>query len=178
MPVAYKGDPVQNTYQEWAAHPSAQGACQTCHMPQGKHTFLGAHNTEWVNKSLSVTQQQETLVIATTAAVGHAVPTGDPFRRMELRVCSESCDTVVQRHVFGIVHQYINGVMRIVQDTRLQAPGMPGDSVRIALPDTATHWELTYFFADPRLHDALPKDEVSVLLQSGSIARPEHAAIP
>ena len=168
-PITYMGDPLQNTFNEWASSTDPQKHCQECHMPKGAHTFPGGHHIEMVNTALSVQHNAQSLTISTTTSVAHAVPTGDPFRRLELRICGVSCSTILQRRTFGIVHTYINGTMRITKDTRLQAPGQPGDRVSVPLPKGAKKWELYYFYADPRLHTKLPQDEVSVLLQSGTL---------
>lgn len=177
-PITYTGDPVQNTYNEWAQSNHSSHSCQDCHMPQGQHSFHGAHHKETVNKALSIQQTPQGLAIKTTPAVAHAVPTGDPFRRIVLRICGVSCDTVLVRRTFGIQHTYIDGIMRVTKDTRLQSPGHSGDTVVVPLPTGARKWELEYFFADPRLHQKLPREEVSVLLQSGQLndpsARTDH----
>lgn len=168
-PITFGGDPIQNTWNEWSASTDPKPTCQDCHMPKGQHTFLGGHDIATVNRALAIDLSKTTLTLSTTKAVRHAVPTGDPFRRLELRICGETCDKPLLRRTFSIAHTYMDGVMRVTTDTRLQAPGQPGDSVTVPLPKHAQRWELEYFYADPRLTAHLPSEEVSASIRSGLI---------
>ena len=165
-PIVFKGDPVQDTWGEWSRVPEPKSSCQQCHMPTGRHTFYGGHHLKTVQSALEVTVSEGELTVATTEKVSHAVPTGDPFRRMVLRFCGTSCDESIKTHTFGIVHTYEEGIMRISRDTRLK----PQSSKTLPIPPGASSWELRYFYADPRLAEQLPEHEVSLVIA--------HATLP
>lgn len=54
--LAINGKPLQNTHGEWAQSPQrAEGkTCQTCHMPNGRHTWPGIRNPELVSTALEM----------------------------------------------------------------------------------------------------------------------------
>ncbi len=93
-----KGEPMQDTLAEHASSSLSDVACQTCHMPEvvdedgrrrRSHDFSVISNPELIKSAVSVTaargQDTELLVELEGARVGHAFPTGDMFRRLELR---------------------------------------------------------------------------------------------
>jgi len=162
-PVAFQGDPVQDTFGEWSRSPEPRESCQQCHMPDGKHTFYGGHHLATLQSALEVTTHGRELTIATTPRVSHAVPTGDPFRRLVLRFCGPTCDTAVKTYTFAVIHTYVDGVIRVTKDTRLQA----NTSRQLPVPEDASGWELWYYYADPRLAEHLPDHEVSMRVATG-----------
>lgn len=90
---------MQSTYTEWLSTSFAQTGthCQNCHMPDiqnvdgsthREHRFVGASaQTLRSLFRLEATRDGRDLEVTITAAeIGHAIPTGDPFRRIELEV--------------------------------------------------------------------------------------------
>src|SRR5262245_49810095 len=74
---------------------SVQDQCLSCHMPEGRHTFLGVHNVDFVQAALSLNVQKMPQGYEFTLrpqGVGHHLPTGDLFRHLTLEVASLSGD--------------------------------------------------------------------------------------
>jgi hypothetical protein len=95
---------MQSTVSEHAASSASERPCQDCHMPwvdsatgrHRSHAIAGGHDGELLARALAVTATRHedatlSVGIATTSSVGHAVPTGDLFRRLaiELRVAGD-----------------------------------------------------------------------------------------
>lgn len=84
---------MQTTAQEHARDPDNDRPCQSCHMPavggHRSHRFLGGHDAATLRQSLTVRAVRSgpaTLRLwLTPIAVGHALPTGDLFRRLAVR---------------------------------------------------------------------------------------------
>jgi Cytochrome c554 and c-prime len=79
------------------AHSDARGvACATCHMPNvgegtarhRSHAFPGGHDADFVKAALNVHAERcgddRVCLVLSTEHVGHAFPTGDLFRRLEI----------------------------------------------------------------------------------------------
>ncbi len=95
-------EPMQNTVEEWRRSEFADTPCQTCHMPlrtdgEGRryrsHEMRARRNPELMRQALDVDVQAvrrgaEVIVRLTLrpGVVGHAVPTGDMFRALEIDV--------------------------------------------------------------------------------------------
>jgi hypothetical protein len=81
---------VQSTVAEHAASAASSRSCSSCHMPNERsHAFPGAYDPEMLRRSLEIEARREAdaLVLALRPGiVGHAVPTGDLFRRLEIRI--------------------------------------------------------------------------------------------
>jgi hypothetical protein len=89
---------MQSTVNEHAASPQRDKPCASCHMtkvegaarPHRNHTFGIRDEGDMIASALQITVARKgarAIVIAlkTTDKVGHAVPTGDMFRRLEVR---------------------------------------------------------------------------------------------
>lgn len=153
-PLALGGDPVQDTVAEHRATPAGQAGrtCASCHL-RG-HRFLGAHDPAFVREGLTARAEPDALVLQTTADLGHRLPTGDPFRRLEVRLCADRwCADVRSRRQLAVVHQPdADGWMRVVSDTRLGPPGGEApDTLRIAWPEGCVAWDVRLLLADPTL---------------------------
>jgi hypothetical protein len=87
---------MQSTVAEHAASAAATRACSDCHMPSERsHAFPGAYDLDMLRRSLEIEARREpdALVLALRpGAVGHAVPTGDLFRRLEITVFALDAD--------------------------------------------------------------------------------------
>ncbi|HVH97880.1 MAG TPA: multiheme c-type cytochrome, partial [Enhygromyxa sp.] len=81
------GSMMQTTMREHQASPHADRSCATCHMPSADHAFGSTRDDEAMRRAVSITARRDgdALVLTLTPiGVGHAFPTGDLFRRLEL----------------------------------------------------------------------------------------------
>jgi hypothetical protein len=88
---------MQNTVREHAQSRFSSTPCQSCHMPvvgtgpgaHRSHDFSVIGNAAMIRRAATVEASlvaaSEVAVVVTAAAVGHAFPTGDMFRRLEVR---------------------------------------------------------------------------------------------
>ncbi|MBX3205666.1 MAG: hypothetical protein KF764_11405 [Labilithrix sp.] len=91
---------MQSTISEHARSSSSRTACATCHMaraPDGHrdHRFDVSRNVTLLRASLDVAPRRTEAGLELTLAardVGHALPTGDLFRRLRVSVRAESAD--------------------------------------------------------------------------------------
>lgn len=82
-----RGAMMQTTMREHAASDHAARSCADCHMPGDDHAFASTRDPEAMRRALSIAARREgdVLVLALRPEnVGHAFPTGDLFRRLEL----------------------------------------------------------------------------------------------
>jgi len=94
----------------------------------------------------------EDMVTLGLRGVGHAFPTGDPFRRLEWQVCADAdCGEVTFRKSFAIVHQ--GPKWHVYKDTRL----FPDVPQQFSFPKGEVA-QLIYHYEDPVLGDS--KQEV------------------
>lgn len=141
---------MQSTIEEHASSPQAGKTCQTCHMPEvvrgagshRSHTFRVHGDPEMLRRSVLVTVREgapaEHAIVAslrTSPEVGHAVPTGDMFRRLEVRARTVGdgeelhAATVVLAREFRM-ERAAEGLRRIqTGDSRVPADGTPRDAV-------------------------------------------------
>lgn len=87
---------MQATLREHAGSKASQAPCASCHMPvvgeganrHRSHVFPGGHDADFVKGSLVVRAErrdgQTVRLVLSASRVGHAVPTGDLFRRLEV----------------------------------------------------------------------------------------------
>ena len=86
--LAINGKPVENTYNEWLESPAARKGitCQQCHMPGGRHQWLGIHDVEMtrsgVTEQFTVAPEKprrgeafSAALTLTNTGTGHAFPT-------------------------------------------------------------------------------------------------------
>lgn len=147
---------MQSTVSEHRASAHADTTCQTCHMPRTaaghrSHRFAAHDDPAMLRSSVHATARREGrrgLVIALSATeVGHAVPTGDLFRRLVVRAraAGQEADPIVLGRVFA---PGAEGVARLqTDDLRVPADG----SLREAelffpgrVDTSAIHWEVAY----------------------------------
>lgn len=183
---------MQDTHEEHAASSFASTSCQTCHMkerPEGRmsHRFAVADDPELLASSLrvmGVALEGERLSIAIAPGeVGHAVPTGDLHRRIEVRawITGEGgrarpvTRLGLERH-FAIT----KAARREVLDERIPAPGSRGGAELVVVPlvlDRAptdrevVHWEIVWQRMTPAVASDLglaPAQERTIM--AGTIA--------
>ncbi|WP_197041164.1 multiheme c-type cytochrome [Chondromyces apiculatus] len=106
---------MQTTVREHQRSPSAGKACAACHMPVVKgrrsHAFAEVRDPEWLRDHLRVTAarvEEDTVrltLVQTTP--GHAFPTGDLFRRLEVGCELRRADgKVVRREVRHLARHF------------------------------------------------------------------------
>lgn len=152
-PARAAGQGQQTTYREWLASPAASEgrACIDCHMPRvlrasgragRSHRELGLRDPTFVRESLEVearasTRRRSVRVDLTLRAVeiGHALPTGDLFRQLRVRVSNGAGadERILMRHVLS---SSARPSRRARADERL----VPGEvrSLRLELPRHAS----------------------------------------
>ncbi len=168
-----EGAPMQDTVREHASSRFASTPCQTCHMPQKK----AANGRTWKSHAFSVISDPAMIRRAATAradragprvlrvaiepaGAGHAFPTGDMFRRLEVRaVAVDIAGAVVAQappvhlgRTFGDRLKGAHGFAmdRIeLEDSRIAPPGAgAGTTVELRFPMSVrgaeVRWQLVY----------------------------------
>ena len=147
--AAVNGKPLENTFVEWGqSRFAAEGrTCQSCHMPDRRHSWRGIHDPEMVESGLSstvnVTTEDVRFTVANTG-VGHAFPTyvaprvtmwAVPLDREDRPLSSLAVHYTIQRQVEATSDGWIEH-----SDTRLA----PGGTATLVLPwgghDKAKVW--------------------------------------
>jgi hypothetical protein len=152
---------MQTTVREHLRSPAADVPCAECHMPvrEGRrsHTFAEVRDADWLRASLTATAErsaEDTLRITLTQTrPGHAFPTGDLFRRLEVGYQLSGDDGEVlgreTRHLarhFELVPGQVG--RQLTRDDRLE--GTP-ETITLELPPraglpsaTRLAWWVTY----------------------------------
>jgi Cytochrome c554 and c-prime len=157
---------MQDTFAEHARSDRSTTSCQDCHMPvvdggDGKHrshAFSVIADRKMIESAVSVSvARRETSsgpvvdLTLTAAQVGHAFPTGDMFRRVEIEaVAIDAADKIVaQAEPVLLERRFADrprnpggrdlGFQRIeVSDTRVPPPGTGVRRVQMQLPASAS----------------------------------------
>ncbi|MCA9570280.1 MAG: hypothetical protein KC656_20695 [Myxococcales bacterium] len=153
----------QDTAREHAASSFASTPCTGCHDP---HLAPGAHDAERVRAALSV-DVRGTEAVVTSHGVGHALPTGDPFRRLVLEVCADlACRRVIDVHTLERALRESPEGWSVRNDSRVPPPVEgPDSTVRFAVAEGRA-WRLWYRYTDPR-----HREVAESLLVDGGIVR-------
>jgi len=182
-PFRYSDTPMQETLSEWASSSAAARGvtCQGCHMPEGRHTFPGAHAPGLVAGALSVSfSREEGRLVAEVRSrdVGHRVPTGDPFRRLRLRLCREPgcAEPLATRWLMRRFSKREDGWV-LAADTTVPVETESTQPVRrLEFPLTAPlpevlHWRLDYLLSEPEpaLEERVPSEELCLPLHEGTV---------
>lgn len=149
---------MQSTIQEHQGSPFSAASCAQCHMPfrngHRNHTFAVTQDDVVIQNAVSVGVARTGARIAFRLAsrgVGHAVPTGDLFRRIALRAevvdltgkTLESQTRYLSRH-FGFMRGSDGQFLKMeVGDDRLPATGEVR-SVAMVFGDDATSQPIRY----------------------------------
>lgn len=174
-----KGQPMQDTLGEHASSSLSAVACQSCHMPlvetkDGKHRrshdFAVITDPEMIRRAATAAARRgkdgDVEIEIEAAQVGHAFPTGDMFRRLELR--AEALDAegrVVMRapsvflaRRFGDVSGAGGaGATRRVEiaDTRVPPPGKGTRRAVLRFPAPTTRLSVRWVVAYERMDHAM-----------------------
>lgn len=185
-------EPMQDTHGEWAMSDAARRGehCQTCHMPlvtsadgrtHRSHRFPGGSDPNLLREAVHVeasARREGAHTVVQVAVhpgrIGHAFPTGDLFRRAELRVWVDgdeaSTQTLAMARMFSPVLEHDPRgrpvfVRRESGDTRVAPPGVGRvipTELRFATRATRLRWRLDHLlmpsplaasqgFGDPRV---------------------------
>jgi hypothetical protein len=168
-PLRYGPHPMQNTVAEWRKSGSNR-SCVDCHMAQG-HRMPGGHDVAFVKGALAVTvaprPHGRVQVALRSRAIGHAAPTGDPFRRLVVQLCAfPSCATPLREVFFGRrLDPAHDGKLRV--DTTVPAGG--ARQLEVPAPDGARYWRLVYRYAAIGTNRDLDDDEREQEIATGTI---------
>jgi len=161
--------PMQSTWTEWKAYAAAggQGTCQSCHLPEGKHSFKGAHDLELLKGSVRVgvaTTPTETVFTLESVNTGHHLPTGDLFRNLQLKVLQAGKWRTVHRlgREFSLVAEGDQIVKRLTNTTSLR----PGEPQEVRVQGAVEQWALDYHYGAPLDEQSglVPYDQLVVRL--------------
>jgi hypothetical protein len=151
-------------------------------MREGSHAFPGGHDAALVRGALEVEVRAEgkrrVLATVRSRGVGHAVPTGDPYRRLRLTLCTDAdYKRVLGSALFARSLEPTARSYRLEQDTRVPPPTakapLPARTLEIPLaaplPPSAT-WRLVRHHVDPRHEPRLPPEELSLEVARGAVS--------
>ena len=134
-------------------------------MPNGAHSFPGAHDAEFVASAIEVSfeagDDQSVQVSLAATGVGHDIPTGDPFRRLVFSASTDpDCREPLLTKTFAKVHE---SPWALRFDSSLHAPtgSGPGSPRKFSIPagDTPIYWCLDYHLDEPFPKSSLAKQE-------------------
>lgn len=179
------GQALQDTITEWQRS-GAPGPCQDCHMPavasvrpHRSHVFPGGRDEALLSSSLRVTAsawcvngRTRVELLLEAAAVGHDVPTGDVFRRLEVsaaphaRPAARALENLERRFAVGR-----DGLLRQVADERVPVGGTSEVELVLAGCDETVDWSVDWLALDPTVADerAVPESDVRRHVAQGRI---------
>jgi len=172
-PFAWSDEPMQATWTEWRASGSDE-PCQGCHLPLGAHGMPGAHDLDYVRRTVAVSVSADAVTLTATGAA-HAVPTGDPFRRFVVDLgADEACAEPLARARFGRTFDRTAEAWREASDTRVPPP-QPGEdsasrTLSVELTSTPSSYRLWYYVAESRLYGQLEDEQFRHVIDTGSLA--------
>lgn len=183
---------MQQTLTEWRASTAARRGerCQSCHMAGGAHAFPGGHSLEWVRGALELTWEwrgrSRVCAVVRSRNAGHAVPTGDLFRRLRLRLCEDAaCERPVRQRLMSRRITGTGGSTLESVDTRIPPPTASETSERTECFELArgaavpAYGMLELLYAEPRLEALLPVSVTRAIISSGPLSsRPPQDSPP
>lgn len=187
-PLRYTAEPMQDTLAEWqrSAPGRAGTSCQQCHMPSGNHMFPGGHDRALMQKTVSAevarSGRDEVRITLHASGAGHSVPTGDPFRRLCVELCTEpGCARPLRRVLFFRRFGRTAGRLALELDRTVPPPqqGPRADVVsrQTEVPEAARYFRVLYQFAAPGTEPLLRGEDLQIELVRGVIM-PESGAPP
>lgn len=160
-PLTHLDRPIADTHGEWARWQAATGrqeTCTDCHMPQRRHTWLGAFDRSLLREGLgvSVSADAEYIEVTLENRAGHNFPSAEPSRALVVRAGSE--EIVLARRV-------PLPKMRDLGDTTL----LPGETRTVRLPRAPGVDEIEVVMQPVRF---LPVDVQPIEIEIARIALP------
>lgn len=186
----------QATFSEWRAWAKSAGdvvTCQGCHMPAApdghrRHDFAASRDPAMLARAVVVTSSArrdgDAVIVAfdlRPGAVGHAVPSGDLNRRLELRVATtpdvpvRGVPTIAYARSYAERNEPGLGQVRRVRDDLRVGVAEGAREVRIvAKPGATIYWQLDHLLMPRDLAVRLGIDpEVNQrVMVSGSLIAP------
>lgn len=175
-------EPMQNTLQEWRyyAHKSPKKAerkdiipnsCQSCHMPEGKHTFRGAHDTTLLKNSIALhfyKHNDSIFASMNSVGVGHEYPTGDLFRHLYLTVKNDNNEILFQ---YRIGREFaFNGLnMSTIKNTSLKPNQVQQIYIGTEKHLHKARYSLTYHYTSERDEQRSPHLKAIFTIKQGKI---------
>lgn len=180
---------LQSTLSEWAASPAGREGrtCQGCHMDRAdgderrhRHDWPASRNHGMLERSIQVEgelgelagERRRVTLRLRVADAGHAVPTGDMFRRLEVRIwpgdAVEAAETEWLRRRFRVDRR---GGWHESSDTRVPEHGER--IVRATLPGAPHYgWDVHLWLLPRSEAEAagIPIEEVRTLVTSGTLS--------
>lgn len=156
---------LQSTLHEWnRSTPGREGqSCQSCHLPRvgrrHRHDMPGGRDRRLLRDALTVEGEARrvddvTRVRLTLTAndVGHAVPTGDVFRRLEVEAWIAGQPDTAQSEQLMRRFLVRGREWRVVADERVPPPGEGSREVELELPGTGrrVRWRVRLWFVSER----------------------------
>lgn len=149
--------------------------CIDCHPA---HHPVGGNDRDRVRAVISarvIADGDQVTATLTADEIGHAFPTGDPFRRLELTLCADlACaQPLIQTSLERRLKRTDDGGWTLDLDTRIPAPsvGLRGErTIRLDAPQART-WRLTMHLADPAHATDLGK-QAAYVVETGTVERP------
>jgi hypothetical protein len=178
------GEWLQDTVGEWALSKEATDglACIDCHLPEREgmhdHALPGHCDRALLARALDVRVRLErgaradAVIFMLRSRAGHAVPTGDLYRSLELRAWREG--EPARRELLGRVYARRGTELVEIEDDRVR----PGETRRVTLRlprathgDGTIHYELRLWSLDPDIarEEWLPSPEVVRRVTRGEI---------
>lgn len=164
------GVAMQDTVAEWRRATAAgeRRRCVDCHFAGPEHGAHGGHGPTAVR----VRVEGDCLVLS-APDVGHAVPTGDPFHLLRLRLCEDdACRRVAAVRWFRREIVLLDGGAVEVADTRIPAGVLGARRECLSEPVRARvrFWRLEALHSEPGLED-VPAQERLRELARGAMPR-------
>jgi hypothetical protein len=178
------GEWLQDTVGEWVTSEEATAglACIDCHLPEREglhdHALPGHRDRSLLANALDVRVRLErgaragALIVTLRSRAGHAVPTGDLYRSLEIRAWRDGGPA--RRELLGRVYARRGTELVEIEDDRVR----PGETRRVTLrlpraghADGTIHYELRLWSLDPALvrEERLPRREVVRRVTRGEI---------
>lgn len=160
----------QDTAREHARSFYTARPCTGCHDP---HDPQGGHDAAALRRALSVVATATptgTRLALTTHGVGHAFPTGDPFRRVVVEICADlACRDIVDTEVLERSLEQTPEGWRVRADTRIPPPTSGPDQTKVLQLTRGRAWRVWYRLTDPRHYT---QASTAVLLDTGPLRSP------
>jgi hypothetical protein len=183
---------MQSTVRERGASTAADIACASCHMPANgqrrDHRFRASRDPESVRSAVHVTarrlDERRVEIVLAPRALGHAFPTGDMFRRLEISAEAVGEDNMVlaeatrylARHFENRTHG-AHALRTLVADDRVGLAGAQSTSVVLDVGAPARGRPIAYRVAYQRVETPRSVDDRDATID-GDIALAEGVLPP
>jgi hypothetical protein len=175
---------MQTTVDEHRASELRDKDCVDCHMPlqdgHRSHRFAGGHDADLLRRSIKVRASRqgpgEVLLTLMPLHVGHAFPTGDLFRRIEVRLSAllpEGKTVLASRYLMRHLAMETQVPGTFTQVVRSDDRLFGETTLHFSLPEAAgnkVEWTLTYQrVVLPGARPSARSLDGSVILASGTL---------